>query len=436
MGGPRADSPGGPGPEGGSGGDRHTRSHRLRQALPRQRGEPGAGRGALSGAHGQGKVAAWKPPSPPTWPPCFEGPVGVLGLRPLGGPDARAGSEGLRLRGALRGRVRRRTAPSGAWWWPEPGRPRASATTTRRTGRGRLSTATGPTTAFPAHVRSLDVGFARASGALVSAGDATEFFQLVEKAEGELYWLDLDRLLTAPLRPLDTARARELGCFLAPRARDQARRAHALRAAYPRAGRARRVHDGDSRQLSASLSSAPAARLRGARARRGLLALAVARAQPPTGPGTRRFPSLEPPLRQRDRLLGARPKPGRVGRAGRRRERARHQLPVLRPAQGGGERRVGRGGAVRLPVPHLPRRLSRGDPTTRSSGTSSRRSSRSARWSSVTRAGIPTSTPGRGPRCSASPAPSWRAARWCPAGCWNSSSATHELGDLDHRASG
>jgi hypothetical protein len=68
---------------------------------------------------------------------------------------------------------------------------------------------------FPAHVRSVDVGFARRSGALVSAGDATEFFQLVEKAEGRLYWLDLDRLLTEPVRDLDLARARELGRFLA-----------------------------------------------------------------------------------------------------------------------------------------------------------------------------------------------------------------------------
>ena len=68
---------------------------------------------------------------------------------------------------------------------------------------------------FPAHVRSLDVGFARGSGALVSAADATEFFQLVEWAEGRLYWLDLDRLLTGSLEPLDVARARRLGEFLA-----------------------------------------------------------------------------------------------------------------------------------------------------------------------------------------------------------------------------
>jgi hypothetical protein len=78
---------------------------------------------------------------------------------------------------------------------------------------------------FPAHARSLDVGFERPSGALVSAGDATEFFQLVEKAEGGLYWLDLDRMLSAPARDVDVARARELGTFLA--------RAHAVKRDEP-----------------------------------------------------------------------------------------------------------------------------------------------------------------------------------------------------------
>jgi hypothetical protein len=69
---------------------------------------------------------------------------------------------------------------------------------------------------FPRHVRSVDVGFVRASGELVSAADATEFFQLVEKAEGSLYWHDLDRLLHgAPLTPLDEARAEALAAFLA-----------------------------------------------------------------------------------------------------------------------------------------------------------------------------------------------------------------------------
>jgi len=78
---------------------------------------------------------------------------------------------------------------------------------------------------FPSHVRSLDVGFIGGSGALVSAGDATEFFQLVEKAEGRLYWLDLERLLTEPPHELDRARARGLGCFLA--------RAHATKRDEP-----------------------------------------------------------------------------------------------------------------------------------------------------------------------------------------------------------
>jgi Ser/Thr protein kinase RdoA (MazF antagonist) len=69
---------------------------------------------------------------------------------------------------------------------------------------------------FPRHVRSVDVGFVRESGALVSAADATDFFQLVEKAEGTLYWHDLDRLLHGgALTGLDEARAETLGRFLA-----------------------------------------------------------------------------------------------------------------------------------------------------------------------------------------------------------------------------
>jgi hypothetical protein len=68
---------------------------------------------------------------------------------------------------------------------------------------------------FPRHVRSLDVGFRRRSGELTPAGDAVEFFQVVEKAEGEPYWLDLDRLRTDPLAPRDQARAGVLARFLA-----------------------------------------------------------------------------------------------------------------------------------------------------------------------------------------------------------------------------
>jgi Ser/Thr protein kinase RdoA (MazF antagonist) len=68
---------------------------------------------------------------------------------------------------------------------------------------------------FPCHVRSLDVGFLRPSGDLVSTADAIDFFQLVEKADGHLYWLDLDRLLEGRLDPLDTQRTQALARFLA-----------------------------------------------------------------------------------------------------------------------------------------------------------------------------------------------------------------------------
>ena len=68
---------------------------------------------------------------------------------------------------------------------------------------------------FPRHVRSMDVGVIRASGEITSVADADEFFQLVEKADGAPYWLDLERLLEAPIRELDTARAEALASFLA-----------------------------------------------------------------------------------------------------------------------------------------------------------------------------------------------------------------------------
>ncbi len=68
---------------------------------------------------------------------------------------------------------------------------------------------------FPRHVASLDVGFVGRDGALTSAADAVEFFQLVEKAEGTLYWLDLARMLEADARELDRARVRALARFLA-----------------------------------------------------------------------------------------------------------------------------------------------------------------------------------------------------------------------------
>ena len=155
----------------------------------------------------------------------FDGPVEVLGLRPLGGPDAdgkdpKGFGYGVPFEiecvvgGTVRSLVVARTRVAQGFGHDYP------ADRAWQALYGHVAY-----NSFPGHVRSLDVGFARPSGALVSAGDATEFFQLVEKAEGKLYWLDLDRLLTAPLRSLDTARARELGGFLA--------RAHALKRDEP-----------------------------------------------------------------------------------------------------------------------------------------------------------------------------------------------------------
>ena len=74
---------------------------------------------------------------------------------------------------------------------------------------------------FPRHVRSLDVGFRRAAGDLVSAGDATEFFQVVELAEGRPYWRDLERLLDMPVDEVDFARAEALARFLADAHREK-----------------------------------------------------------------------------------------------------------------------------------------------------------------------------------------------------------------------
>jgi hypothetical protein len=68
---------------------------------------------------------------------------------------------------------------------------------------------------FPRHVRSLDVGVIHQSGVLSSVADAMEHFQLVEKATGSLYWLDLERLLSTPSGPGDRDRAEALARFLA-----------------------------------------------------------------------------------------------------------------------------------------------------------------------------------------------------------------------------
>jgi hypothetical protein len=142
------------------------------------------------------------------------GPVEVLELHSLGGTGADSDPKGLGygvpfevecvVGGRLRSFVMSRTRPVQGFGHDYP----ADRAWQAIYAHGAYNT-------FPRHVQSLDVGFVRQSGELVSAGDAAEYFQLVEKAPGSLYWLDLDRMLAGPVRDLDDERARALGRFLA-----------------------------------------------------------------------------------------------------------------------------------------------------------------------------------------------------------------------------
>jgi Ser/Thr protein kinase RdoA (MazF antagonist) len=141
--------------------------------------------------------------------------VHVVTMRPLGGPepsdDPKQFGYGVpfevecRVAGATRRFVVSRTRPAQGFGHDYP----ADRAWQALYGHQAYNS-------FPRHVRSIDVGFVRTSGELVSAADATDFFQLVEKADGALYWRDLDRLLHdgAPTA-LDEARAETLGRFLA-----------------------------------------------------------------------------------------------------------------------------------------------------------------------------------------------------------------------------
>jgi hypothetical protein len=155
----------------------------------------------------------------------FQAPVEILALEPLGSAAGKARDpkgfgygvpfavECL-VAGTPRGLVVSRTRPAQGFGHDYPADRAWQALY-----------AHGAYNSFPQHAASLDVGFLRASGELVSAGDAVEFFQLVERVPGRLYWIDLDRLLTAPARPLDVERAEALARFLAD--------AHALRRDEP-----------------------------------------------------------------------------------------------------------------------------------------------------------------------------------------------------------
>jgi hypothetical protein len=68
---------------------------------------------------------------------------------------------------------------------------------------------------LPKHVPSLDVGYFTDKGKLVSAGDAHEYFMLMEKIEGKEYFFDLERVKENGAKELDYDRVLALSNYLA-----------------------------------------------------------------------------------------------------------------------------------------------------------------------------------------------------------------------------
>jgi Ser/Thr protein kinase RdoA (MazF antagonist) len=145
----------------------------------------------------------------------FDADVEVRGLRPLGsadgGPDDPKGfGYGVPFEiecsvdGVARSLVMSRTRPARGFGHDYP----ADRAWQALYGHDAYNS-------FPRHAGSLDVGVLRESGELASVADTAEYFQLVEKVEGTLYWRDLERLLEAPLQEIDIARADALARFLA-----------------------------------------------------------------------------------------------------------------------------------------------------------------------------------------------------------------------------
>src|SRR5262249_7828847 len=118
--------------------------------------------------------------------------VVILALRPLGGDSGAVDPKALgygapfevecAVGGVTRSYVVSRTRPASGYGHDYPADRAWQALYAHRAYN-----------TFPRHVRSEDVGFVRTSGELVAAGDATLFVHLVEKADGDLYWLDLER---------------------------------------------------------------------------------------------------------------------------------------------------------------------------------------------------------------------------------------------------
>ena len=65
------------------------------------------------------------------------------------------------------------------------------------------------------HVRSIDVGYFTKDGGIVSAGDAKEYFLLMEKIDGQEYFYDLERVKEYGTTDLDRDRVIALSSYLA-----------------------------------------------------------------------------------------------------------------------------------------------------------------------------------------------------------------------------
>ncbi len=68
---------------------------------------------------------------------------------------------------------------------------------------------------LPKHVPSMDVGYFTEDGKLVSAGDAREYFLLMEKVEGKEYFFDLERVKEKGATDLDYDRVVAMSDYLA-----------------------------------------------------------------------------------------------------------------------------------------------------------------------------------------------------------------------------
>jgi len=68
---------------------------------------------------------------------------------------------------------------------------------------------------LPKHVPSMDVGYFTEKGELVSAGNAKEYFLVMEKVEGKEYFFDLERIKEKGATELDRQRVIALSSYLA-----------------------------------------------------------------------------------------------------------------------------------------------------------------------------------------------------------------------------